>query len=317
MTRAALVQAVLDQLTSPEHDATDLFLAIHRYQHAHDPVVRALLPEPATTLDAIPAVPVGLFRDLAVGTVRPTEPHTAFHTSGTTVGQPGVRRSRDTMLYDAGCRLHAAAWIPTATTRTLGLMHDNPHSSLAHMVRGFADRTGPVTFLVKGDTIDFEPLDTLTEPAFVCTTAFALDAWLATSPAPLPAGSRILVTGGFKGRKTTLDATSVVTHAERLASVVQEYGMTELSSQLWSLPGDPFVPPHWLRVTAVDPLTGQTLAPGEVGQLRFLDLCNVDSTLHIETMDQGSVDERGHVTLHGRLSDAPARGCSLAVEDLV
>jgi hypothetical protein len=315
MTRQTLVEAILRVLDDPSADWSDLALEVHRYQHAHDPVVRALTDGPVPDLDAIPAVPVGLFRDLDVGTVRPDEPHVAFHTSGTTVGRSGVHRMRDTVLYDAGCRRHAADWIPEGTVATVGLMPDAPRSSLAHMVRGFADRTGPVRFLVDADGLHLDQMPD--GPLFVCTTAFALDAWLATAPEPLPDGSRILVTGGFKGRRTTLDARSVVEHAERVAPVVQEYGMTELSSQLWSWPGDPFVPPHWLRVTAVDPVTGERLPAGEVGQLRFLDLCNVDGTLHIETLDQGSVDADGRVTLHGRLADAPARGCSLAVEDLL
>ncbi|MCB9668160.1 MAG: hypothetical protein H6736_11860 [Alphaproteobacteria bacterium] len=314
--RDGLARRILEALDAPGVDWTELALDVHRWQHAHDPVVRALSPAPATTLDAIPAVPVGLFRDLDVGTVDPAGPHVAFHTSGTTTGRPGVHRMRDTVLYDAGCMRHARPWLPR-TSRTVALLADSPVSSLAHMVRGFAPVTGPVTWLVDTDGLHLEGLERVGEPTFLCTTAFALDAWLATDPPALPDGSAILVTGGFKGRRTHLDAGSVVDAAVLRAPVVQEYGMTELSSQLWSRPGEPFEPPHWLRVTAVDPASGVPLGPGEVGQLRFLDLCNLDGTLAIETLDQGVVHPDGRVTLHGRLPDAPARGCSLAVEDLL
>ncbi|MCA9573747.1 MAG: acyl-protein synthetase, partial [Myxococcales bacterium] len=75
--------------------------------------------------------------------------------------------------------------------------------------------------------------------------------------------------------------------------------------------------PPWLRVSAVDPTSGEPVPPGQPGQLRFLDLCNLDSTLHVETLDEGIVHPDGRVTLIGRLPDAPARGCSLAVEDLL
>ena len=316
MNRDELATRVLEVLAHGG-DWTDLALDIHRWQHANAPVIRALTVQPATTLDSIPAVPVGLYRDLPVGTVDPAEAHVAFHTSGTTSGRPGVHRLRDTRLYDTGCMLHARRWLPTGTVQTLGLMADAQHSSLAHMVRGFAPVTGPVRFLVDDTGLDLDALAAIEVPTFLCTTAFALDAWLATDPEPLPVGSAIMVTGGFKGRRTQLDAGQVVDEAARRAPVLQEYGMTELSSQLWSRPGEPFEPPPWLRVSAVDPATGAVLPAESVGQLRFLDLCNLDSSLAIETLDQGVVHTDGRVTLHGRLADAPARGCSLAVEDLL
>ncbi|MEZ4316621.1 MAG: hypothetical protein R3F61_03935 [Myxococcota bacterium] len=315
MSREALSAAIREVVQGDLAALDDVLLRVHAWQHANDPVLRALIAEPATRVDAIPAVPVALFRELDVGTVRPDEPHQAFHTSGTTVGRPGIHRMRDTALYDLGCRTHAARWLPS-TTQTFGLMADSPHSSLAHMVRDFADRTGPVRFLIS-DTLDLEALSAIDAPTFVCATAFALDAWLQASPRPLPSGSCIMVTGGFKGRVHALEADALLDAAAALAPVLLEYGMTELSSQLWARHGEPYTPPPWLRVTAVEPTTGAALPPGVPGQLRFLDLCNLDGTLHVETLDEGVVHADGRVTLHGRLPDAPARGCSLAVEDLL
>ena len=98
--------------------------------------------------------------------------------------------------------------------------------------------------------------------------------------------------------------------------LVTEYGMTELSSQLWGTPDKPYRPPPWLRVVAVDPASATPLPPGTSGQLRFVDLCNLDGTLAIETMDAGTVQADGRVLLHGRLEGAVARGCSLTVEDV-
>jgi hypothetical protein len=105
-----------------------------------------------------------------------------------------------------------------------------------------------------------------------------------------------MVTGGFKGRRVRLDAPGLYASlGQRLGQtrVVGEYGMTELSSQLWSdpvpagqQPGD-FVAPPWLRVYTVDPATGQPASPG---LLRFVDLANRWSVLAIETMDMGIVD---------------------------
>jgi acyl-coenzyme A synthetase/AMP-(fatty) acid ligase len=320
-TRAHLADAIRAFISAPDPAGFDaLALRIHRWQAAHDTVVRALTDGPVDTSDSIPAVPVALFKDAAVGTVDPNEPHVAFHTSGTTTGASGVHRMRDTALYDLGCFTHAAGWLPD-TRQTFALMPDSRHSSLAHMVRGFGPATGPVHFLVDqaaGDSsLDRARLASIDVPTFVCTTAFALDAWMQADPAPLPDGSAIMVTGGFKGRAHALEPDALLEAAERCAPVVLEYGMTELSSQLWAHAGEPYTPPPWLRVRAVDPVSGTPLPAGSRGQLRFLDLCNLDSTVHVETLDEGVVHTDGRVTLFGRLADAPARGCSLAVEDLL
>jgi hypothetical protein len=133
-------------------------------------------------------------------------------------------------------------------------------------------------------------------------------------------GSRAMLTGGFKGRSRVVPESELRRGIARLFglgphAVVGEYGMTELSSQLWARPGEPYAPPPWLRVRAVDPVTGALLPPGALGQLRFWDLANLDGTLAIETMDQGIVDEGGRVHLHGRLAGSPPRGCSLTVEE--
>ncbi len=320
--RTTLVKAVSAFIADPDPDAFEgIALRIHRWQAHNDAVARALAVEPVTSVDAIPAVPVALFKDTDLGTVGPDEPHVAFHTSGTTTGNTGVHRMRDTALYDLGCFTHARPWLPD-TEQTLALMPDSPRSSLAHMVRGFDAFTGPVRFAVHPSddgslTLDAPLLASIHRPTFVCATAFALDAWLQTDPSPLPDGSAIMVTGGFKGRAHALSPEALIDAAQRLAPVVLEYGMTELSSQLWARPGEPYTPPPWLRVRAVDPMTGTVLPAESRGQLRFCDLCNVDATLHVETLDEGIVHGDGRVTLLGRLPEAPARGCSLSVEDLL
>jgi hypothetical protein len=127
-----------------------------------------------------------------------------------------------------------------------------------------------------------------------------------------------MVTGGFKGRTHRLEGEALLSAARRAlapARIVLEYGMTELSSQLWAAPGTTYAPPPWLRAVAVDPISGAPLPAGARGQLRFYDLCNLDGALGVETLDEGTVDAAGAVELHGRLAGAPPRGCSLTVEE--
>jgi hypothetical protein len=101
--------------------------------------------------------------------------------------------------------------------------------------------------------------------------------------------------------------------------------MTELSSQFYegtlpgaALHGEPgvYLPPPWMRVEAVDPVTLAPVPAGEIGIARIIDLANVDSALVVQTEDL--VRERGGgIELFGRRPGAPARGCSLAVEALL
>ena len=105
--------------------------------------------------------------------------------------------------------------------------------------------------------------------------------------------------------------------------MVNEYGMTELLSQLYEpvLREGPqaagkHVPPPWLKVRALDPTTLAPLGPGEPGLLAFFDLANAGSVSHVLTEDLGSVSTDG-VRLLGRFPGAEPRGCSLALEEVL
>jgi hypothetical protein len=106
------------------------------------------------------------------------------------------------------------------------------------------------------------------------------------------------------------------------AFVVAEYGMTELSSQLYegTLAGTArhgvYLAPPWVRVTAVDPTTLAPAATGAEGLARIVDLANVDSAVAIQTADRVRVLPEG-VELLGRAPGAPPRGCSIAVDEML
>ena len=317
---AAFVAASL-AATPPPEPFEALALDVHRWQASHDPVVASLLETPATRLVEVPAVPVGVFKELPVGTVRADEAAVVFRTSGTTGGGRGEHRLRSTALYDLGAHGWARRCVPGLPRRIVGLLDDPgvvTDASLSHMVGLF----GAATWHVRDGRLDptgaARAVADQARPLLLAATAFALAEWLDHEPPRLPDGSVVMVTGGFKGRTHRLEGAELyaATHARlRPARIVTEYGMTELSSQLWGTPAATYLPPPWLRVVAVDPVSGHPVVPGEEGQLRFYDLCNLDSTLGIETMDAGVVHDDGSVTLRGRLAGAPARGCSLTVEE--
>ncbi len=298
-----------------------LALDLYRWQVAQNADYAAFCAgaEP-TGWRRIPAVPVALFRDLALTCGPVEEARVVFRTSGTT-GRRGVVRMRDTVLYDLGARLHARAVVgpiprvavslaPTAADSSLGHMCEDlaPGGSRHCTPDGFVDAAGA-----------WAALRAATEPVFVPGTAFAFaDLVLrADAPVDLPAGSVVMVTGGFKGRSVALSSDALAARLRALlpgTPIVGEYGMSELSSQLWSPDLDaPFVPPPWLGVVTVDPRTG---APVDgLGLLKFVDLASAWTVAAIETRDLGEVLPDGRVVLRGRLEGDQPRGCSLTVEE--
>jgi hypothetical protein len=136
-------------------------------------------------------------------------------------------------------------------------------------------------------------------------------------------------TGGFKGRsrEVTRDELYAAIH-DRLgiapAWSVNEYGMTEMSSQFYDgaagsapPPGERLhVAPSWVRTHAADPETLRPLPDGEVGVLRHWDLANLHSVMAIQTADLGYTTPAGFRVL-GRATGAEARGCSIAMDELL
>lgn len=293
-------------------------LMLHYWQRDQIPHLSAFCGKVRPrTLEEIPSVPVGLFKeglDFCAG-----EPAHTFLTSGTTQGRRGAHSLPSLDAYNLGAELWWRAQVPGCPTRVISLVpspEQAPESSLGHMVAHFASQRQDLFDMERG--VDhagcWAALSQASEPVFVAATAFSM-AHLLEHPGQvqLPEGSVVMVTGGFKGRTTQLSAQQLRAEIPvRLgAPVVEEYGMTELSSQLWGREGR-FVAPPWMKVYTVDPLTGTPTR--DQGLLRFVDLANFGSCLSIETEDLGIVHGQ-EVTLLGRLSTAPHRGCSLSAEE--
>ena len=270
-----------------------------------------------STLEGIPAVPVSLLRDVPI---RHPDAYEVFRTSGTTSGRRGEHWLVDTDLYELGARTWFDACVPDCPLdQTHALVPDptqTTDSSLAHMVRCFAPE-GTWHFDHRRGVLPtaWPALSAARGPVFLAATAFALaDLLEQDGAAQLDEGSVVMVTGGFKGRQTTLDEQTLRSEvAARLGGRVRwvgEYGMTELSSQCWDT-GAGFRAPPWLHVWTADPATGR---PAPEGLLCFVDLANWSSPLAVETEDLGRVVGKT-VTLLGRLPKAAPRGCSLTAEE--
>jgi hypothetical protein len=329
-------ERVLHYLNSGSGDPEALAIALFHAQRAASPLYAALTaradgsaPDPQGW-DAIPALPVSLFKELPVRSFAGA-PGRTFLTSGTTGAARGVHALQDTLVYDTASWRHFRMRVPNMPARVVSLCPSpEGDSSLGHMIGHFARQrdAAPVQMFDAETGVNPSIFDALSDACFLATTAFSLDAALQQPGAALlDSQSVVMVTGGFKGRRVRLDSAGLYAAiSERLGSprVVGEYGMTELCSQLWTeavpagaVPG-PFIAPPWLHVYAIDPITAAPV-DGE-GILRFVDLANTDSAVAIETMDLGVVErsaEGDRVSLRGRAAGADLRGCSLRAEDLL
>jgi Acyl-protein synthetase, LuxE len=309
------------------------------------------LPE---RIEDIPAVPSAAFKESRLATFPPQESVLWFETSGTTLrqaqgrlqGRGGRHEFSTPALYDAallasfarmmledGARLRYALLVPDPRER--------PHSSLGYMMDVVARERGDgnTGWYLHGDELDVDGFlrnaqRAIDEGAAVCvaTTAFALVALLDALgergiPLALPAGSRVMETGGFKGRSRIVERAALYREASArlgipIEAIVAEYGMTELTSQYYDAPSSRAVieprlkiAPPWLRPIVVDG-EGRPLPPGIVGAIRHVDLANRGSVIAIETEDLGAIVDGGLILL-GREQGAELRGCSLDAETLL
>lgn len=340
--------ALIDALSSGERDdaARDALLTdILAFQarvvapYARLARARGARLDEARHPDALPALPTDVFRHARVAAHAPDLDARVFLTSGTTGGPRGSHSLRDLSLYDRAARAAARhALFPDVPRMRLVILapdaNDAPESSLSYMLSRFAEwfGEGDTAWAFREGRVDaarlIEALRGPTDrddPVALLGTSFAFahaDDVLGETRVRLAAGSRVMQTGGFKGRTRELsrDAMHAMLRARYGVAdshVVGEYGMTELTSQLYER-GTPgvYVEPPWLRVTPVEPTSLRPVPEGGVGLARFVDLGNVDSAVAIVTQDLVRRTSRG-IELVGRRRGAPLRGCSLATEALV
>jgi hypothetical protein len=310
---------------------------------------RARTPATVTSWREIPAVPTGAFKELALRCFPAERSVKTFRTSGTALAKRGELFLDTLALYEASLVPSFEAGVlpdlaPEGRLPCLVLApspDEAPDSSLSHMFGVVLARRGTAgsAYFVRDGRLDVAALLEALESAqeaprlLLCGTTFAFVHLLEALEQrgrrfALPAGARVLETGGFKGRTRSLGREEL--HAwihERLgvppARCVNQYGMTELGSQFYdSVLREPEAPrrklaPPWTRVSVVDPASGRALPPGEVGALRIVDLANTGSVLAIATADLGVLGTDGGFEVLGREAGAEARGCSLAADEML
>lgn len=313
-------------------------------------------PPSVSSCEEIPPVPTGAFKEFDLRCFDEADTLLTFRTSGTSVERRGRLHLDRLDLYETSllASLRESFLLTLVGKRpTMRFLAPSPgeaaDSSLTHMFETLRREEGSEhsAFDLRQGQIDFDALHAAVErerahgrAMIIAGTSFAfvhfLDAFREESRDAsgmdwqLPSGSRVIETGGFKGRSREIPREVLRAEIARCfgipeTSVVNQYGMTELGSQFYdSTLADPTVPRHkiappWARVRIVDPDSGRNVKDGEVGQIVIHDLANTGSVAAIQTADLGRaiVDPLGVVMgfdVMGREAGAEARGCSIATD---
>ena len=354
----------------PAQTFNDLAVRIFRFQcrsnRAYGGFVarRGVSPEKVTRWEEVPLLPTRAFKSTALVSGDLEDVEQVFRTSGTTRGPKGRGEHH---VVDLG--LYRESLLPNfkanllpeegEKTRVLCLLPSSasvPDSSLSFMM-GEVVRVlggeGSGFFVGSDGEIDGKEFrkslaaaERGPDPVLVVGTAFAFVRWMEMAEEDgwltcLPKGSRVMETGGYKGRSKELPRADFYRALEGAfgvpeSRIVNEYGMTELLSQFYEpvlvgvqgakSPRKGISPmaladryhrgPPWVRSRVLDPLTLETLTLGEVGVLAHLDLGNLGSVAAVVTEDLGR-EVPGGFQLLGRIPGSEPRGCSLAMEDFL
>ncbi len=310
---------------------------------------RGRTPERVAHWREIPAVPAGAFKEMALRSFPAAREVHVFRTSGTSTERRGALHLDTLELYEASLlpvfRRGVLPDLPAGERAQIRVLApspaESPDSSLSQMFGVVLRELGDAAsgFDVQHGVLQTEALIRALEGAsaeetalVLCGTAFALVHLLDALEGrgvriPLAANSRVMETGGFKGRAREMPRAALYAGIEHALSVaperiVNQYGMTELGSQFYdSVLREPTRPrrklaPPWTRVRLLDPETGEDARDGAPGIVTILDLANTGSVFAIETADLGRATDDGFEVI-GREAGAEARGCSIAADEML
>jgi phenylacetate-coenzyme A ligase PaaK-like adenylate-forming protein len=359
--RSEIDRRVLEWMREPRWSHSEkrfeqLALELFAFQFEHCDVYRRYCEARGQTPDRvdawreIPAVPTSAFKEVELRCFPADRTVQRFRTSGTSTGVRGTLHLDTLELYEASLLPTFRRYVfpellisnDRAAIRVLAPSRsEQPESSLSHMFGVVVEALGEPGsgFDVERGELQLERLLTLlvesaaSETSIaLCGTAFAFVHLIDHLTERgvligLPPASRIMETGGFKGRSREIPRAELYGELKRVLGVpaeriVNQFGMTELGSQFYDStlvsPSEPRrkLGPPWARVFIADPETGHEIATGQVGSIVVVDLANTGSVLALRTGDLGRALLDGFEVI-GREPGAEARGCSIGADELL
>jgi hypothetical protein len=340
----------------PDESFDTLALALFAFQFANNTVYRGFCerrgatPGAVTRWQDIPAVPAAAFKSLRLATFPAAETVCTVRTSGTSGQVPGdvhldapamdlaavsYRGVGERLLFPDGLRRRALMLMPP--------LDQVPQMAMAHAARHAFSASSieeRIHFVDKGklDVPGFvEALrrsETRGEPVVVFGASFGfvhlLDGLKGTRFQLTP-GSLLIDGGGYKGRSRELSALEFAGSIQHCFGIPDDHwinvlGMTEMQTAFADgVAADRCAgrPPRrskrgtpWSRTQVLSPETMQALPAGSTGLLCHWSLANRSTAMAVVTDDLGVMDGEGFRIL-GRAEGTEARGCSIAVDELL
>ena len=351
----AFIQKGVDH--NDEKGFNALALRAFELQYNHIPVYRrycqrrSISPQEIGSWDQIPALPTDVFKEIDFSLL-PRQTVRTFMTSGTSnIREQGkVQYDEGGLdLMDATIKTAASAMLFPDNIRAVLLVIAPPPEITPHMVMVYGMNRlieyfglPQSRFLIEKIGFDIKSLIQALQiaedkgaPVAICGGSFGFINFFDYCTGKgikfhLPAGSRCLDAGGFKGRSREVGREEFLDLCEDILGVQRRFcvnllGMTEISSQYYDntlknhLQGldaqrAKSIPP-WTRVQVVDPDSLEPLPKGETGLLRHFDLANRGHICAIQTDDLGSIVPGGF-EVYGRARDDGSRGCSLSIDEM-
>ena len=333
-----------------EGDFNEHACALFRLQSKHIPPLNKLCkaqkihPDEVVNWQDIPTLPADSFGEFEITSLRPDDRTAVFHSSGTTGANTSKHWHNDEslLIYEASLKpsfqfhmIPETIWSGDCLSLTPSNV-EAPHSSLAYMAAnvtcpkvqfsGINSDNGWRVDVALANSACTKAVEQQ-RPIIIMGPAFSFVHWLDESPDKfhLPSGSRVMETGGYKGRSREMPKTELHAMISKKLGIstdwiVCEYGMCELGSQAYdTIAGNGlercFRFPSWARAQIINADTGALVTDGEAGLLRIFDLSNVRSVVGVQTQDL-AIRRGDRFELIGRATQANPRGCSLALSEV-
>lgn len=314
---------------------------------------RGATPEKISSWMQIPAVPTSAFKEIPLCTFPSEQAIKVLTSSGTTdqskrstlyYDELGLR-----MLHLSGlASMEKYLFVevekarpllmapPLAATPNLALAYYIPMGLKGHMA-------GEPQHFITADGLDMEGLaDALKAaedggvPVILLGATFGYVHFIGFCKSKgisfkLPEGSILQDGGGYKGQSREIPKEDFIKMVQETLGlpahhIVNSYGASEIScgfidNVLYNHVKGIDEPryklvPHWARTVVVDPDTLEPLPKGKSGLLRHYCLGNVSNVMGVQTDDIGYEIGTGF-EVTGRAKGAEARGCSIAMDELI
>jgi len=339
-----LIARLPNENTEPEFNA--LALQLFRYQYENNACYRQFYdskkngPVSIQSWRAIPPLPVTAFKWADVSCQSKEAALHVFHSSGTSQREKSRHYLFDEEIAEAAILSHFKRHIlPDRNQIRMMILtpspEEAPHASLSYMMSVVKKRFGTVDsrFYIQNKVLQskslIHDLNATNEPITLLGSSFSFvhffdDCRKKGLCLQLPPRSRLMDTGGFKGKSREVTQDWIYETAGQLFGIaseycINEYGMSEMSSQFYDrIAGQStprcYVAPPQLRTKILSPETLEPVSEGEMGILVHFDLANIHSVSALLTEDLGRRIGPDFVLL-GRSFSAEEKGCSIAFDE--